>query len=315
MASPLSTALAAAFCSLLAIDLQDRPDPEVVYHSFRNGNFTSTLFAVDLDRKGERKVSTHAKGRPTCMDPAVSPDGKQIAFTRGSSSGSHRCALWIMDADGSNERKLSEGRTRRFDHGRVAPSWSPDGRWIVYVENSHGSADLFVIGSDGQGRRKLTDNDRENVRPVWSPEGDWIAYTSVDDRALSLRLVRPDGSEDRPLGGASGEAWDPTWSPDGNQLAFSAVQNGQVDLFVADLEGEIVARLTDSTDSEAQAAWSPDGRWIAYAGRPASRPKEWRRDIYVVAADLDTEDSEREIRQLTDNAFPNEMPSWLPGHR
>ena len=67
----------------------------VVFSSFRGGDFASSLHAVRPDGKGECRMSAHSSGRPNVLDPAVSADGKWIAFTRGGGGG-HVTSVWTM---------------------------------------------------------------------------------------------------------------------------------------------------------------------------------------------------------------------------
>jgi hypothetical protein len=117
------------------------------------------------------------------VEPAWSPDGSSIVFTRNSGG---PIDLWIVNVDGSVERQL----TRFEDQSSSAPSdpdWSPDGSRIVFAAAAPGAErkdhrdpprDLWVIDADGTNLTRLTDTPQDEIDPSWSPDGEAIAFLS-----------------------------------------------------------------------------------------------------------------------------------------
>jgi len=112
--------------------------------------------------------------------PAFRPDGRRIAFLRYTmSTGGIQGDLWSVDADGGDRRRIT-----RVGQNELAfwPSWSPDGTRIAYaVATGRGplltfedlgrgnvSCDVWVVGADGEGARKITDDGRSS-EPSWAP--------------------------------------------------------------------------------------------------------------------------------------------------
>lgn len=121
--------------------------------------------------------------------PAYSPDGKLIAFSR--STDAFNSDIFLMTTTGRIVRRLthSVGTDARLgeEHG---PTWSPDGRTLVYVSNRGGrSWELFRIGADGTHERRLTNtSDVEEDAPRYSRDGRRILYIH-DGRIASIRAA------------------------------------------------------------------------------------------------------------------------------
>jgi len=143
---------------------------------------------------------------------AWSPDGSQIAWV---SQRDGDVAVWLMDADGGNPRKLAKGRE---------PSWSPDGRCIAFVSAQLDGAEndeLFLIAPDGTDLRRLTRDNRFDWFPAWSPAGDRLVFCSERFGGQELVVVRADGQDQTRVTIAEGSyEGQPAWSPDGRGVAF-----------------------------------------------------------------------------------------------
>src|SRR5262249_54090673 len=72
----------------------------------------------------------------------------------------------------------------------INPSWSPDGRFLVFQSERVGHTQLFVIGADGTGERRLTWSGADDTHPAWSPDGGWIVFDSSRDGVWNLYLIR-----------------------------------------------------------------------------------------------------------------------------
>src|SRR5439155_26066156 len=108
----------------------------------------------------------------------------RIAFARGG-------AIWVLGLDGSGARRVVAGTN-------VSPSWSPDGTKLVFSRDwGRYIYDVFVVGADGTGLRRLTHGPGEKLYPAWSPDGTKIAF-SRGPRAgkfSNLVVMNADGSK------------------------------------------------------------------------------------------------------------------------
>ena len=155
----------------------------------------------------------------------------------------------------------------------ITPSWSPDGRQLVFESRRHGNVELYIINTDGTGERRLTHSASNvaNSHPSWSPDGGSIVFDSFRDDAFHLYVIRPDGSGERQLtqGDAAGVqefARHPKWSPDGRFIAFDSRRDGNGEYYVIHPGGSGLRRLTNTPNiHESHPVWTPDGEVILSA--------------------------------------------------
>src|SRR5689334_13807818 len=84
-------------------------------------------------------------------------------------------AIYVMDADGGGQRRLTKEEATSPDTPAglffgVEPAWSPDGGQVAFASRRGGDFDLYVTGADGKGTRQLTDLKGEETHPSWSPD-------------------------------------------------------------------------------------------------------------------------------------------------
>lgn len=129
--------------------------------------------------------------------------------------------------------------------------------------NIHGDlfSQVYVMNTDGSGRRKLTSRFLTATSPNWSPDGQKIAFGGNGD----IYVMNADGSAQRRLIRTAGYDSNPAWSPDGRKIAFRGERTGYVwDIYVMNADGTARRRLTRTGFCDSP-AWSPDGRWIAFS--------------------------------------------------
>jgi TolB protein len=132
------------------------------------------------------------------IDPAVSPDGKLIAFVRSLPDGHH---LFIMDADGSNVRQLT---AKGNVFAGVHCTWTPDGKQVVYADQVEDALEIFSIQPDGRNVRQLTRLGKAATTPAVSPDMKWISFRLCDeiywrDGKASRRAYEERRADKRPV--------------------------------------------------------------------------------------------------------------------
>jgi Tol biopolymer transport system component len=154
-------------------------------------------------------------------EPAWSPDGTKIAFTRITQGEPNTFEVIVMNADGSDQKSL----TLPPDSG-FSPDWSPDGTKIAYVagvpfppgSNLQGAQfDVFVTNADGSGKTDLTNTmSVGELNPVWSPDGTKIVYVAQPAEVGSNRdlfVMNADGSGQTNLTNSPSFEDGPDWMP------------------------------------------------------------------------------------------------------
>ena len=132
-------------------------------------------------RLTNKRVSTENN-----TQPAWSADGTSIIFRTNRSDPTVNVGdVWIMDADGTNERPLIvQPEDQRY------PTFSPDGTRISYTSrNAQGNADLWVANADGTGARKVYDSGESDSAPAWSPDGTRLAFESGPELQRDLFVL------------------------------------------------------------------------------------------------------------------------------
>jgi len=231
-------------------------------------------------------------------DLALSPDGKQIAFTEinkkldpspsasasasASASGPPTISvphIVVRNVDGSKKVSLLNSPSRE-------PAWSLNGQQIAVssdekwsTEGLEGSYEcgIYLVDLDGSDPpKRLTDEPGCETYPTWSPDGAEIAFSADSGTNFydtDIYVVNADGSgTPRRLTDDPGTDIQPSWSPSGAEIAFSATRSGSLDVYKIDADGSGETRLTYSQLSEAQPTWSPDGDQIAFVRYVAPAP-------------------------------------------
>ena len=235
------------------------------------------IYVINADGTGLRQLTDG-------LDPAWSPDGKQVAFARWRKPSP---GIYVIDGDGQNETQVFGSPTAK------TPVWSPDSKRLAVThqngEDSRGNPfwKLGVIRVEEQHFAEILCYDH-SFSPTWSPDGNIIAY----DSDFGIHLTSEDGS----VGGQTYDrsrdalivdtrASSPAWSPDGKKIVYMYDEGTSWEIYLMGPDGENQTRLTDTPLADRSAnsvapTWSPDGTKIVFL---TDRQGKW--EIWVMNAD------------------------------
>ncbi len=211
-----------------------------------------SLVMISLEDGVSREVYRRREF-PTCGSPAVSNDGKWIAFDVTPSQGISKARILKMTPDGKNVHNLTDG---------LMPSWSIDGERFACSRYEGGSG-IWIMKADGTPEKRIADG----WAAQWSPDGKSIAYTNDN----SLRVYDVDSEETRVVL-AKGEHpyqyifWNMAWSPDSKRMVFKGRLPNKQQLAIVNMTGAPDLKTYHATDRQigADLAWSPDGKRIVF---------------------------------------------------
>ena len=235
--------------SLGAYDYQPdvSPDGRSVVFSRYNGARLE-LWRLDLGTGGEQRLTS---GEAVNVEPRLSPDGKRIAWV--STQGTGHFNLFIADIGpdglrnvrpllGERQSKITRYYYSTYDHA-LNPSWTPDGKRILYVTNNEvawGTGDIWSVAADhpSDRRKVLSEETSWSARPEMSPDGKQVLFASYHGRQWrQLWLSTPDGAAPLPLTFGDFDLSSARWSPDGGRVAYVSNEGGNTSLAVRDFIG------------------------------------------------------------------------------
>jgi Tol biopolymer transport system component len=229
--------------------------------AFANSRWRNTLEAHDLSAQTSRTLLTHT---PFLWGPAVSPDGRDVAFSRGEVDGTWH--IWLVPLGGGTARQVAS-----TDSGEVYPRWSPDRTFLLFntwsaprqigrVSVQGGAPTMLNFGGD---------------QPVSfadiSPDGRRVAFSRAESAGEHIYTAPIAGGQAAALTPTTGAV--PRWSRDGSRLAFAANRGFAGGIFVVGADGSGERRLT--TDG-GWPVWWPDNKQIGYLAVGANGDQEIR---------------------------------------
>lgn len=268
-----------------------------------------------------------------------SRSGKQLIFQRQEKVDSACDQEYIMDIDGRNVRRISNGQ------GRTTCGYFYDNdQRVLYssthafsrecppaVDRSHGYVwplghfEIYTQKLDGTDQHQLTDNGAYNAEATVSPDGRRIVFTSTRDGDLELYTMNVDGSDVRRVTHRVGYDGGAFFSPDGRHLVWRAqypvtavdssdykqllderlVRPTKLELWIADVDGGNVRKITSLGGANFAPFFHPDGRRIIFASN-YQNPRGPDFDLFII--NVDGTGLEQVTRTPQFDAFPMFSP-------
>jgi len=276
--SSASSGLEAAFKRALGRTLED------LSNDWRDA--IQTTFLPQLgDHYRARRIAQptltqrRSKGR-IFLAPALTPDGKQIAFF--GDEGGFFVDLWLADAEtGRIERRLVRStQNNNYESLRFinsAGAFSPDGRYFAIAAKRKDRDDLVILDVKNGGReeRRIHVGLNGLQTPQWSPDGQRLVFSGFSNGFTDLYIINRDGTGLQRLTNDKFADLHPSWSPDGKTIAFVTDRGGETDFDLLRFGNLRIALLhLDSgaidvlgnmqTGKNINPVWAPDGRSLAF---------------------------------------------------
>lgn len=222
----------------------------VLYSAFREENVYE-IYSLEL---ADGSVDRLTDRDGVLTSPEYSPNGQMITFTRWAPN-SERYQIMIMESNGKNPSNIP--RIEGWD-----PTWSPDGKQILFASSRNGPVQLFVVREDGKNLRQVTNLPAMRGRSDWSPDGQSIVTYSGEPWHRELYIMSADGSGARQLTPTGGNSQGPSFSPDGKWVAFTAYFDKYNDIhgceiYIIRTDGTDLRRLTENEYCDYQPRWGP----------------------------------------------------------
>lgn len=219
-----------------------------------------------------------------------------------------RNEIRVMDTDGSHNEAVTNNRTLN-----LSPTWSPDGRYILYTGYRARNPDLYLTDIDKNKEWRIFGKRGLNIAGEFRHDNKMIAFTREgEDGNIDIYMIGTDGRNLKRLTHAYAIEVSPTWSPDGKLLAFVSDRTGSPQIYILDLsqgaesQRNPAVRLSQEGRYNTSPAWSPDGQYIAYAGKVGGQF-----DLFLIRMYR----SERPVERLTATKANEENPAWSPDSR
>ena len=222
----------------------------VVYAAFREAN----VYEIYEMQLATGNVSQLTNRIGILNAPEISPNGKSIVFKYSNGSG-NKNQIRIMDRDGKNVVNIS--KAKGWD-----PTWSPDGKYILFASDMDGVVQLFTIHINGKELHKISSLPAIRGRSDWSPDGKYIVTYSGESWKREVYIMNADGSNARMISPEGGNSQGASFSPDSQWIVFTAYFDHPNDdhgceLYILRVDGTDLRRLTSNDYCDYQPRWGP----------------------------------------------------------
>jgi Tol biopolymer transport system component len=238
-----------------------------------------SLFVLSVATGEKRRLTTPPATALADGNPAISPDGRTLAFVRIASHGNPQLYVLPLSAD-----YKSAGVERHLDLSQpsvIGPAWTADGQEILCsVGQRWGEWRLWRVSLSGsQKPQPLASVGPEDSQPTISRQGDHFVYAHwTSDLDIWRAEVSSRGGVSPPMKLIASTRWDdaPQYSPVGSKILFVSDRSGHNEVWVCNADNSNPVQLTSLESTSGSPGWFPDGRRIVF-----DSSKEGDFDVYT----------------------------------
>jgi dipeptidyl aminopeptidase/acylaminoacyl peptidase len=232
-------------------------------------------------------------------DPKLSPDGKEIIYTRGwvdKVNDSRKNELYIMEADGSKNRFFTKGSTA---------AWSSDGTRIAYMAQGDPSGNqIFVKYKNTEGATQITRLEKTPSNMKWSPDGKFIAFNMLVPFNEPWSIKMPE----KPKGAKWTDNPKVITKMNYKRDRVGYLEEGFIHVFVVPADGGTPRQITQGNWNHNGVEWTPDGKEILFTSLRVEEAEYEYRQANIYAVNVET----TQIRQLTSRNGIDSSPVVSP---
>ncbi|SYZ72633.1 conserved exported hypothetical protein [Candidatus Zixiibacteriota bacterium] len=230
--------------------------------AFENGGY---LYLLNLPSEQAHKVAIDIitdkhtvrpeieKAYERIYDFDIAPDGKRAVF-------SGRGDIFTVPAKEGNTRDL----TNTSGAKEVAGSWSPDGKWIVYISDTTGEDEIYLVSQDGKERVRLTtDGHCRRYNPLWSPDSKKLAFADKEWNLYYIDVAAKKVTKIEKSKKSQIRAY--TWSPDSKFIAYGkSADNDIAAIYIYSLSDGSIHQVTPASTNDYSPAFDPEGKYLYF---------------------------------------------------
>lgn len=233
---------------------------EILYEA-RLADERNEFRITNLESGTTKKIFKTEPNKMPSHSPALSPDGKRIAFSDRSGGNSE---IFIINTDGTGLQNLTNDPLLDTD-----PVFSPDGNEIIFARDLYGAQQLYRMNLDGSDQRRVTEKNGYEMTPAVSPDGSSLVFAGDrDGRGLDIFLLAlNDPNYEKRLAGRRLHDVAPAFSPDGKRIAFVSTGDGNSEIYLMNADGTGLFRLTHTKADEGAPQFSADGKKLIFAAK------------------------------------------------
>jgi Tol biopolymer transport system component/DNA-binding winged helix-turn-helix (wHTH) protein len=255
------------------------PDGKVLAITDIDADRIHTWIALlSLTDSTTRRLTSPSDQEEDC-NPAFSPDGDNVAFVRGITTGVVS-DVYVVRSSGGKPSRLTHDNTWIMG----APAWTPDGRDIVFSSTRAGLASLWRVSASGGAPRPVVGVGLNAAGPSISRKDNQLVYEQTDFKNNVWRLDLSDektvqGPPSIVISDKGPSLARPHFSPDGKRIAFESDRMGYAEVWTCDSDGSSCSQLTSLHGTAGAVSWSPDSRQIAFEFRPKQHSEVYVAEI------------------------------------
>jgi len=259
---------------------------KIVFVSNRTG--AKEIYMCDFDGQNVEQITST---RSISLTPAVSQDGKYLAWTDYTSGGPD---LYIKNL----ATKVTVAV--RKQGVCIDPGWVPGTDECATTLSIDGDQEIYLIRPDGKLSRRLTKSKGIDVSPTFSPEGSRMAFVSTREGRPHIFIQDLKSGQVHRLTFSGNYNTQPAWSPVSDKILYSSMQkNGEINIFMINAGGSGLLQLTSGTKANEYPSWSPDGSMIVFSSN-----RQGKRKLFVMNSDGTNQ------RPLLQMDGEQQQPSW-----